>query len=104
MEPIWRWNVQFERLGRGLGYKEFPPGPCDEIWARCLQGVSYAPCVERGVRGAAHGVPGGVDRIACLGNAVVPSVAQWIGERILESLPSATFSHRIPLDAAFWKV
>ncbi len=31
------------------------------------------------------GFPEDMDRIACLGNAVVPQVAQWIGERILEA-------------------
>lgn len=34
--------------------------------------------------GSRHGIPGGVDRLKCLGNAVVPQVAEWIGRRIVE--------------------
>lgn len=33
-----------------------------------------------------HGISNRVDRIKSLGNAVVPQVAQWIGERILEAV------------------
>jgi DNA (cytosine-5)-methyltransferase 1 len=32
----------------------------------------------------AHGIPNRVDRLAALGNALVPQIAQWLGERILE--------------------
>lgn len=39
------------------------------------------PAVER----VAYGVPNGVDRDRCLGNAVVPQVAEWIGRRIMEA-------------------
>lgn len=30
------------------------------------------------------GVPNGVDRLKCCGNAVVPPIAEWIGRRIME--------------------
>ena len=32
----------------------------------------------------AHGVPDRVDRVAALGNAVVPQVVEWLGRRIVE--------------------
>jgi hypothetical protein len=34
----------------------------------------------------AHGVPARVDRLRCLGNAVVPQVAEYVGRCILECL------------------
>jgi DNA (cytosine-5)-methyltransferase 1 len=39
---------------------------------------------EPGVGRVAHGVPERVDRLAALGNALLPQVAEWIGRRILE--------------------
>jgi DNA (cytosine-5)-methyltransferase 1 len=41
--------------------------------------------VEPDVGRVANGVPSRMDRLKCLGNAVVPQVAEWIGKRIMES-------------------
>ena len=39
---------------------------------------------EPGVGRVADGVPDRVDRLAALGNALVPQIAEWIGRRIIE--------------------
>ena len=46
----------------------------------------YWPETESGVQRVADGVPDRVDRIKCCGNAIVPHVAAWIGERIARSM------------------
>lgn len=57
------------------------PGPqCHGLDAR---GDAGHWTTEPGVGRMAHGVPGRVDRLRSLGNAVVPQVAEWIGRRIL---------------------
>ena len=48
-------------------------------------GVEQHWATEPDVGRVAHGVPARVDRLRCLGNAVVPQVAQWIGRRIMAS-------------------
>lgn len=58
--------------------------------------LTVAPCggrrwpAEPDVGRVADGVPSWVDRVKCLGNAVVPQVAEWIGRQIMtyESLTS----------------
>ena len=40
--------------------------------------------VEPDVGRVAHGVPARVDRLAALGNALVPQIAEWIGRRIID--------------------
>jgi len=47
-----------------------------------LAGSGWLP--EPGIRRVATGVPDRVAKLRALGNAVVPDVTQWIGERIME--------------------
>jgi len=48
---------------------------------RCQEWWSVEPDVGR----VAHGIPARVDRLRCLGNAVAPQVAEWIGRRIVHA-------------------
>lgn len=53
----------------------------------CPQGANWA--TEPDVGRVANGVPSRVDRLRCLGNAVVPQVAEWIGGRIMQHATAA---------------
>ena len=63
-EPSGRWQLAWR--GEDRGQKQ---------WA-----------IEPGVGRVADGVSSRVDRLRGLGNAVVPQVAEWIGQRIIESI------------------
>lgn len=49
--------------------------------------------VEPDICRVAHGVPSRVDRLRGLGNAIVPSIARWIGQRIIEQEAIAYVHH-----------
>lgn len=46
--------------------------------------VSEYWTTEPDVGRVAYGIPSRVDRLKCLGNAVVPQITEWIGRRIVE--------------------
>ena len=76
----------------------FPPGPADhKAWGELLvrepwlrPAISQAEAESLVCRGA-DGVSGPLDlgnrtgRLKALGNAVVPAVAEWIGQQIMEA-------------------
>jgi DNA (cytosine-5)-methyltransferase 1 len=41
---------------------------------------------EPGILRIPHGIPDWMDRIECLGNAVVPQIAEFIGKRLMETM------------------
>lgn len=56
------------------------------IWGRTPQADSAGWwATEPNLGRVANGVPARLDRLAGIGNAVVPQVAEWIGRRILEA-------------------
>lgn len=66
------------RDGRGAG----GTSPCREAHRRLRASESWS--AEPDVGRVADGVPARVDRLAALGNALLPQIAEWIGSRILE--------------------
>ena len=70
--PIWELRPAQSGVGRGVD--GFSAG-LDGSW-----GIDWGDGLER----VARGVPARLDRLRALGNAVVPQVAQFVGELIME--------------------
>jgi DNA (cytosine-5)-methyltransferase 1 len=83
----------FMRHGQAMADSERDAGSqCREngrmgwLWKPTAENTRGQWEVEPDVGRVAHGISARVDRLRCLGNAVVPQVAQWIGEQILRRL------------------
>lgn len=79
------WRAELEDCGSRV---QDPDGVAVDswgLWRRTAQagGKEWWP-VEPDMGRVAHGVPDRLDRLAALGNGVVPQVAQWVAERIVE--------------------
>jgi DNA (cytosine-5)-methyltransferase 1 len=68
------------------GGRESGAGWTPSIFACLPEGFRGQWELEPDVGRVAHGVPARVDRLRGLGNAIVPQIAQWIGERLLATL------------------
>jgi DNA (cytosine-5)-methyltransferase 1 len=68
--------------------KPWDPGTARASTARVFKGAAINRdswwAIEPGLDRVVHGVSDRVDRLKGLGNAVVPQVVEWIGNRILE--------------------
>lgn len=95
----WREERQFrcdeseERIASGSQKMADPNGSrCKGYWDSPFRGKAEYPmsifsswwAIEPDVGRVAHGIPKRVDRLKCLGNAVVPQVVEWIGKQIIE--------------------
>ena len=74
-DGTWTEFAHTNPIGKALGRRVFSSRPTrSDFWA-----------VEPDVGRVADGIPSRVDRLKCLGSAVVPQVAEYIGKLIIES-------------------
>ena len=57
-----------------------------ELWIRENFSYSDRPADPSEFQRVADGIPDRVERVGGCGNAVVPQIAQWIGQRLVESV------------------
>lgn len=72
----------------GPGQEVHGPSPLERP-GRCGSGFGDHWAAEPDVGRVAYGVPDRVDRLRALGNAVVPQVAEWIGQRLMQGWSTA---------------
>lgn len=77
---------------QGMGRDQYPdPAIRAKHWgaSNAMDSGERTLGAERGIDRVAHGIPGRVDRVRALGNAVVPQVAEFVGRMILERAEAA---------------
>lgn len=72
------WHVRAEQEASGAEWQRV--GASSELVGARADWWLSEPDVGR----VAHGIPARVDRLGSLGNALVPQIAEWIGQRIIE--------------------
>lgn len=77
--------------GRNVRGDAGSSGPA-EVAGGWTVGGQWLP--EPPVGRVAHGIPSRVDRLKCLGNAVVPAVAEVVGRRVVEMIRVDPWSNR----------
>ena len=58
--------------------------PCQRTTWSCSRAHEDERLARSGIRRVSNGIPHRVDRLKSLGNAIVPSIAEFLGHRILE--------------------
>lgn len=85
-KPTPRVYVQGPRRDDTHGRHTYPPRRDAGEGAWRAYAESYGP--QPGILREAYGLSGGLDRVAALGNAVIPDIAEFIGRRLMQSLGS----------------